>query len=88
MMDCSGLTTRRRGRHSQSVLEALNVFDGNQIDTAAEALNNMPIKKLYMLVEMAVQGAEGGSSRAIYSGEEKIDINHFFDCLGDIVSFR
>lgn len=48
----------------------------------------MPIKKLYMLVEMAVQGAEGGSSKAIYSGKEKIDINHFFDCLGDIVSFR
>ncbi|RWR86427.1 vesicle-fusing ATPase-like protein isoform X1 [Cinnamomum micranthum f. kanehirae] len=70
----------------RKVLEALNVFDGDQIDTAAKALNNMPIKKLYMLVEMAVQGAEGGSSRAIYSGEEKIDINHFFDCLGDIVS--
>ncbi|KAJ8633356.1 hypothetical protein MRB53_026692 [Persea americana] len=72
----------------RKVLEALNVFDGDQIDTAAEALNNMPIKKLYMLVEMAVQGAEGGSSKAIYSGKEKIDINHFFDCLGDIVSFR
>ncbi|XXG77398.1 hypothetical protein AAC387_Pa08g1560 [Persea americana] len=72
----------------RKVLEALNVFDGDQIDTAAEALNNIPIKKLYMLVEMAVQGAEGGSSKAIYSGKEKIDINHFFDCLGDIVSFR
>lgn len=48
----------------------------------------MPIKKLYMLIEMAVQGAEGGSSEAIYSGREKIDINHFFDCLGDIISVR
>ena len=48
----------------------------------------MPLKKLYMLVEMAAQGAKGGSSEAIYSGKEKIDINHFFDILGDIVTYR
>lgn len=45
----------------------------------------MPIKKLYMLVEMAAQGVNGGSSEAIYSGKEKININHFYDILGDIV---
>jgi len=48
----------------------------------------MPLKKLYMLVEMAAQGAKGGSSEAIYSGKEKMDINHFFDILGDIVTYR
>ncbi|KAJ8626751.1 hypothetical protein MRB53_020058 [Persea americana] len=73
---------------AKKVLEALDVFDEDNIDTAAEALNNMPLKKLYMLVEMAAQGAEGGSSEAIYSGREKININHFFDCLGDIISVR
>ncbi|XP_011628809.1 vesicle-fusing ATPase [Amborella trichopoda] len=71
---------------AKKVLAALNVFSEDDIDAAAEALNNMPIKKLYMLVEMAAQGEKGGNSEAIYSGREKININHFFDCLGDIVS--
>lgn len=48
----------------------------------------MPIKKLYMLVEMAAQGEHGGNSEAVYSGKTKININHFFDCLGDVVSAR
>ncbi|KAJ6852830.1 vesicle-fusing ATPase-like [Iris pallida] len=73
---------------AKKVLEGLNVFADNDIDSASEALDNMPIKKVYMLVEMAAQGATGGSSEAIYSGREKININHFYDILGDIVSFR
>ncbi|KAL5989874.1 hypothetical protein ACLOJK_010769 [Asimina triloba] len=72
---------------AKKVLEQLNVFEADHLDTAAEALNNIPIKKLYMLVEMAAQGPEGGSSEAIYSGQEKININHFFDCLGDVTTF-
>lgn len=47
----------------------------------------MPIKKLYMLIEMAAQGEHGGSAEAIYAGKEKIKITHFFDCLQDIVRF-
>jgi vesicle-fusing ATPase len=47
----------------------------------------MPIKKLYTLVEMAAQGSTGGSAEAIYSGEEKIDINHFFSILSDIIRY-
>eukprot|EP00262_Sarcandra_glabra_P016219 TRINITY_DN5225_c0_g1_i1.p1 TRINITY_DN5225_c0_g1~~TRINITY_DN5225_c0_g1_i1.p1 ORF type:complete len:197 (+),score=38.04 TRINITY_DN5225_c0_g1_i1:213-803(+) len=73
---------------AKKVLEVLNVFHEDDIDAAAEAVNNMPIKKVYMLVEMAAQGEKGGSSEAIYSGKEKISITHFFDCLGDIVSYR
>ncbi|XP_020257515.1 vesicle-fusing ATPase-like [Asparagus officinalis] len=73
---------------AKKVLQSLNVFADDDIDSAAEAVHNMPIKKLYMLVEMAAQGAEGGSSEAIYSGKQKMDINHFFDILGDIVSLR
>ena len=45
----------------------------------------MPIKKLYMLIEMAAQGEQGGDSEAIYAGKEKIRISHFYDCLQDIV---
>jgi vesicle-fusing ATPase len=48
----------------------------------------MPIKKIYMLVEMAAQGSHAGGAEAIYSGEAKIDINRFFDILGDVVSLR
>ena len=47
----------------------------------------MTIKKLYMLIEMAVQGEQGGTAEAIYSGKEKIKIAHFYDCLQDIVRF-
>jgi vesicle-fusing ATPase len=46
----------------------------------------MPIKKLYTLVEMAAQGPTGGSAEAIYAGE-KIDINHFFSILSDIIRY-
>ena len=47
----------------------------------------MPIKKLYMVVEMAAQGEQGGGAEAIYSGKEKIRIYHFYDCLQDIVLY-
>lgn len=73
---------------AKKVLQRLNVFAEDDIDSAAEALHNMPVKRLYMLVEMAAQGASGGSSEAIYSGREKINLNHFYDILGDIVSIR
>ncbi|KAL6999511.1 vesicle-fusing ATPase [Sarracenia purpurea var. burkii] len=69
------------------VLRRLNVFSEDDVDTAAEALNDMPIKKLYMVVEMAAQGEQGGGAEAIYSGKEKITISHFFDCLQDIVRY-
>ncbi|KAM7460495.1 hypothetical protein LguiA_035508 [Lonicera macranthoides] len=72
---------------AKKVLEQLNVFSENDIDAAAEALNDMPIKKLYMVIEMAAQGEQGGGAEAIYSGIEKINISHFFDCLQDIVRY-
>lgn len=70
---------------AKKVLEQLNVFAEEDIDSAAETLDNMPIKKLYMLIEMAAQGAHGGSAEAIYSGKEKINISHFYDCHRDVV---
>ncbi|XP_010538665.1 PREDICTED: vesicle-fusing ATPase-like [Tarenaya hassleriana] len=70
---------------ANKVLKGLNVFDEDDINSASEALNDMPIKKLYMLIEMAVQGERGGSAEAIYSGMEKIKLTHFFDCLQDVV---
>lgn len=44
----------------------------------------MPIKRLLMLMEMAASGKEGEDAVAIRKGHQKIDINHFYDCLGDI----
>lgn len=70
---------------ARKVLEQLNVFAEEDVDSAAAALEDMPIKKLYMLIEMAVQGEHGGAAEAIYSGREKVDVNHFFDCLRDII---
>ncbi|GLT51402.1 hypothetical protein SLA2020_248150 [Shorea laevis] len=69
----------------KKVLTQLNVFAEDDIDAAAEALNDMPIKKVYMLIEMAAQGECGGAAEAIYSGKEKIKIGHFYDCLQDVV---
>ncbi|CAI0468683.1 unnamed protein product [Linum tenue] len=72
---------------AKKVLQQLNVFAPQDIDAAAEAVNDMPIKKLYMLIEMAAQGEHGGSSEAIYSGKEKIKFNHFVDCLQDVIRY-
>lgn len=72
---------------AKKVLQQINVFDSDDVDSAAEALNDMPLKKLYMVVEMAAQGEHGGSAEAIYSGKEKINISHFYECLQDIVRY-
>ncbi|KAF9672348.1 hypothetical protein SADUNF_Sadunf11G0032200 [Salix dunnii] len=72
---------------AKKVLEQLNVFAEDDISAAAEALNDMTIKKLYTLIEMAVQGEQGGGAEAIYSGKEKIKIAHFYDCFQDMVRF-
>lgn len=47
----------------------------------------MPIKKIYMVIEMAAQGEQGGGAEAIYSGKEKINISHFYECLQDVVRY-
>ncbi|KAK4798183.1 hypothetical protein SAY86_030509 [Trapa natans] len=72
---------------AKQVLRQLNVFAEADIHAAAEALDEMPIKKLYMLIEMAAQGVSGGASEAIYSGRQKIAISHFYDCLQDVVRY-
>uniref|UniRef100_A0A7C9F876 Vesicle-fusing ATPase n=1 Tax=Opuntia streptacantha TaxID=393608 RepID=A0A7C9F876_OPUST len=72
---------------ARKVLQQLNVFSPDDVDSAAEALNDMPIKKLYMLIEMAAQGEHGGRAEAIFSGKEKINISHFYDCLQDVVRY-
>ncbi|GAB2277951.1 hypothetical protein Dimus_012650 [Dionaea muscipula] len=74
-----------RSEDAKRVLQQINVFSEDDIDSAAEALNDITIKKLYMLVEMAAQGENGGKAEAIYSGTEKINISHFYDCLQDVV---
>ncbi|GAB2229919.1 hypothetical protein Droror1_Dr00014175 [Drosera rotundifolia] len=74
-----------RFEDAKKVLQQLNVFSEHEIDSAAEALNDITIKKLYMLIEMAAQGENGGQAEAIYLGKEKINISHFYDCLQDVV---
>ncbi|CAL9039654.1 vesicle-fusing ATPase-like [Musa acuminata AAA Group] len=71
---------------AKKVLQGLNVFAEHDLDFAVKELNDISIKKLYMLVEMAAQGPYGKSAEAIRSGKEKIDLNHFFDILRDISS--
>ncbi|KAJ4814573.1 Vesicle-fusing ATPase [Rhynchospora pubera] len=77
-----------RQADARKVLEQLNVFADHDIDAAAEAIDDLPIKKIYMLIEMAAQGSHAGGAEAIYAGEGKININRFFDILGDVVSLR
>ncbi|XP_038895439.1 vesicle-fusing ATPase [Benincasa hispida] len=72
---------------AKKVMQQLNVFAEDDVDAAAEAVSDMPIKKLYMLIEMAAQGERGGAAEAIYSGSQKIKISHFFDCLQDVVRY-
>ncbi|XP_057531196.1 vesicle-fusing ATPase-like [Amaranthus tricolor] len=72
---------------ARKVLQQLNVFSEEDIDSAAEALDDMPIKKVYMLIEMAAQGDQGGRAEVIYSGKEKINLSHFYDSLQDIVRY-
>ncbi|XP_048132413.1 vesicle-fusing ATPase-like isoform X2 [Rhodamnia argentea] len=74
-----------KSEDAKKVLEQLNVFSEDDVQEAAEALNDMPIKKLYMLIEMAAHGEHGGAAEAIYSGREKIDMRHFYSCVQDIV---
>lgn len=70
-----------RRADTKKVLEKLSMFAEHDLDAAVEAVDEIPIKKLFMLVEMVAQGEKGNSAEAIYSGKEKININHFFDCL-------
>ncbi|GJM89097.1 hypothetical protein PR202_ga05697 [Eleusine coracana subsp. coracana] len=43
---------------AKKVLQHLSVFDESDLDAAAEALDDMPIKRLYTVVEMAAQGLQ------------------------------
>nr|XP_011462459.1 PREDICTED: vesicle-fusing ATPase-like [Fragaria vesca subsp. vesca] len=70
---------------AKKVLEQLNVFADEDIDEAAGALNDIPVKKLYLVIEMAAQGEQGGSSEAIFSGQSKIEIKHFKAILRDTI---
>ncbi|XP_062161090.1 vesicle-fusing ATPase-like isoform X1 [Alnus glutinosa] len=62
---------------AKKVLEQLNVLADEDINAAAEALNDMPIDKIYMFVEMAAVRKCGGASEAIYSGKENMKISYF-----------
>lgn len=48
----------------------------------------VPIKKLYTVIEMAAQGEHGGEAEAIFTGKQKININHFFGCLQDVIQHQ
>jgi vesicle-fusing ATPase len=71
----------------KEVFENQGFFNPSDIDNALEAVDaEMPIKKLLMLVEMAVQGKDGRDAVAIHQRQKKIDINYFYDCMHDIGS--
>ncbi|KAG0566790.1 hypothetical protein KC19_7G088100 [Ceratodon purpureus] len=64
------------------VLKQQNFFYSRDIDNAVEALGSeIPIKRLLMLMEMAILGKEGNDADAIRQGRQKIDIDRFYDCV-------
>jgi vesicle-fusing ATPase len=65
------------------VLKELDVFNPADIDNAVTALDEeIPIKRLLMLIEMAAQGGDKGAN--VYKGHQKIELAHFFECLQGI----
>lgn len=68
----------------RKVLEHLNVFSVADLENAVTALHQLSIKKLLMVVDMAAQGKYKEHAEAVYSGQKKIDIHTFYDCLCDL----
>jgi vesicle-fusing ATPase len=62
------------------VLKELDVFDPADVDHAVTALDEeIPIKRLLMLIEMAAQGGDEGAD--VYKGGQKIELAHLLECL-------
>nr|VDD50228.1 unnamed protein product [Brassica oleracea] len=72
-----------RTEDAKKVLKQLNVFSDDDMEEAHKALNDIPIKQLYFLIEMAAQ-RDGRSKETIYTRKEKLNLNHFFDCLEEV----
>ncbi|KAF3602108.1 hypothetical protein F2Q69_00034455 [Brassica cretica] len=72
-----------RTEDAKKVLKQLNVFSDDDMEEASKTLNDIPIKKLYFLIEMAAQ-RDGRSKETIYTRKEKLDLTHFFDCLEEV----
>ncbi|CAL9226331.1 unnamed protein product [Arabidopsis halleri] len=72
-----------RTEDAKKVLKQLNVFSEDDIEEASKALNDIPIKQLYFLIEMAAP-RDGRSKESIYTRKEKLNITHFFDCLQEV----
>jgi vesicle-fusing ATPase len=82
----------------KQVLEEIKVFDPADIGDAVTALGNeIPIKRLLMLIEMAAQGGdkrvsdhqeyEGNQEyegHQEHEGKEKIKLDYFYECLDGI----
>ncbi|CAE6182417.1 unnamed protein product [Arabidopsis arenosa] len=75
-----------RTEDAKKVLKQLNVFSEDDIEEASKALNDIPIKQLYFLIEMAAQ-RDGRSKETIYTRKEKLNITHFFDCLEEVTGY-
>eukprot|EP00250_Pteridium_aquilinum_P005582 c15654_g1_i1 orf=195-2447(+) len=73
-----------KGADIKKVLKDLNVFTEVDLEAAVTALHQLSIKKLLMVVDMAAQGKFKEHAEAVYSGQRKIDINTFYDCLSDL----
>ncbi|KAK1384860.1 hypothetical protein POM88_022595 [Heracleum sosnowskyi] len=53
----------------------------------AHSLNDMLMKKMYLVLEMAAKGEEGGEAEVVYSGKQTISISHFHECLQDAIRY-
>ncbi|CAA7061666.1 unnamed protein product [Microthlaspi erraticum] len=72
-----------RTEDAKKVLEQLSVFSDDDIDEAAQALNDIPIKQLYTVIGMAAE--RGGRFKD--SVTEKLNITHFLDCLEEVTAY-
>ncbi|CAN8275346.1 unnamed protein product [Cochlearia groenlandica] len=67
----------------KKVLEQLKVFQESDVEEVSRVINNIPIKQLYFLIEMAAKRS-GNPKESIYTREEKLCKHHFLDCLEEV----
>ncbi|GAQ85859.1 vesicle-fusing ATPase [Klebsormidium nitens] len=69
----------------KQVMAGQNIFAPHDLDRAVAALDQeVPIKRLLMVLEMAAQGEEGEDADLIRQGAKKVDLNRFYDCLQQV----
>lgn len=73
------------GDDARRVLSQLGAFEPHEVDPAVALLDHeTPIKRLFMLLEMARHGAGGGMGGAEGGAEGKIPLERWITCMEDL----